>query len=453
MSQAHENHEVMTGGRDMISIDNHVAGPIQQPTRRGWWIGFGVGFTLLMVLLASVTYLFAKGIGVWGVNVPVGWGFAIITFVWWIGIGHAGTFISAILLLLNQQWRTSINRLTEAMTLFAVACAATYPLLHLGRPEQFYWLAPYPNPMGLWPQFRSPLVWDFFAIATYGSVSLMFWYIGLVPDLATMRDRSRSRIKRYIYGFFALGWRGESRHWSHHQSAYIVLAALATPLVLSVHSIVGMDFAVSIVPGWHSTIFPPYFVAGAIFSGFAMVVTIVVPLRAYFGFGHYITARHLENMAKVMLATGMMVTYGYVSEFFFAWYSGSEFERYMAANRLMGPYWPAVWTMLACNCLVIQLLWFKRVRNNPALLFGVSILVNIGMWLERYVIIITSLHRDYLVSSWGMFKGTVWDWSTFLGTIGLFLSLLYLFMRFVPMLSMYELKELAHHLDDKEDRE
>lgn len=451
MSLAHKDPEVMTGDRDMRAIDQRIISPIQLPARRGWWIGFAVGFTLLMVLLASVTYLFSRGIGIWGVNIPVGWGFAIITFVWWIGIGHAGTFISAILLLLNQQWRTSINRLTEAMTLFAVACAATYPLLHLGRPERFYWLAPYPNPMGLWPQFRSPLIWDFFAIATYGSVSLMFWYLGLVPDLATMRDRSRSRLKRYVYGFFALGWRGESRHWSHHQAAYIVLAALATPLVLSVHSIVGMDFAVSIVPGWHSTIFPPYFVAGAIFSGFAMVVTIVTPLRAYFGFDHYITELHLENMAKVMLATGMMVTYGYVSEFFFAWYSDSEFERYMAANRLAGPYRPLVWTMLVCNCLVIQALWVKRVRRSPMLLFVISILVNVGMWLERYVIIITSLHRDYLVSSWGMFKGTFWDWSTLLGTIGLFLSLLYLFMRFVPMLSMYELKELAHQLEEKED--
>ncbi len=411
--------------------------------RRGWLFGFGIAFVLLMVLFGSVAWLFTRGIGVWGLNMPVAWGFAITNFVWWIGIGHAGTFISAVLLLLHQSWRTSINRFAEAMTLFAVACAGLFPLLHLGRPQFFYWLLPYPDTMGLWPQFRSPLVWDMFAVGTYATVSLLFWYLGLVPDLATMRDRAVTLGKRRLYGLMALGWRGDLRHWHHHERLYLIMAALATPLVVSVHSIVGMDFAVANLPGWHSTIFPPYFVAGAVFSGFAMVLTLVIPVRAACGLHHLITARHLDLMAKVMLATGWMVTYGYFTEFFTAWQSGDEFERYVAINRLTGPYALAGWGMLTCNVIVPQLVWFRRVRASPVALFAVSILVNLGMWLERYVIVITSLHRDFLPSSWGLFQATFWDWSTLLGSFGLFLSLLFVFLRLLPAISMAEMRNFV----------
>jgi Ni/Fe-hydrogenase subunit HybB-like protein len=390
-----------------------------------------------------VLLLFARGIGIWGVNVPVGWGFAIINFVWWIGIGHAGTLISAVLLLLRQQWRTSINRFAEAMTLFAVACAALYPILHLGRPWLFYWLMPYPNTFNLWPQWRSPLVWDVFAISTYGLVSLMFWYVGLIPDLATLRDRARNPIARVLFGIFAMGWRGAASHWQRYQTAYFLLAALATPLVISVHSIVGMDFAFSIVPGWHTTIFPPYFVAGAVFSGFAMVVTIAIPLRAVFGLEDFITLRHLNNMARVILATGLIVGYGYLMEIFFGWYSGHEAEWYMTINRALGPYAPAFWAMLICNVLVIQLLWSRRLRTNLVVLFIISIVVNIGMWLERFVIVVTSLHRDFVPAAWGMYYPTFWDWSTYIGTIGLFFALLFLFIRVLPMISIFEMRELV----------
>jgi Ni/Fe-hydrogenase subunit HybB-like protein len=438
---------LLTGAASARDINDRVARPVLSPAGPGWWAGFAASFALLMLLLASATWLFARGVGIWGINVPVAWGFAIVNFVWWIGIGHAGTFISAILLLLNQPWRTSINRLTEAMTLFAVACAGLFPLLHLGRPWLFYWLIPYPNTLGLWPQFRSPLIWDFFAVFTYATVSLLFWYLGLIPDLATLRDGAKARWRRRLYGALALGWRGADSHWRRHSAVYIALAALATPLVISVHSIVGLDFAVSVVPGWHSTIFPPYFVAGAIFSGFAMVATIVIPLRRAYGFEHYITHKHLDNMAKVMLATGMMVTYGYASEFFMAWRSGSEFERYMAANRLAGAHSLSVWTMVACNCVLIQLLWFPGIRRSPGLLWGLSLFINVGMWLERYVIVVTSLHRDYLVSSWGDFEATFWDWSTCLGSIGLFASLIYIFVRWLPAIAMFEMRHMSHAME------
>lgn len=438
-------NEFLSGESSLAEINTRITEPLVRRAGMGWWIGFALAFAMLMLLMASITWVFARGVGIWGVNVPVAWAFAIINFVWWIGIGHAGTFISAILLLLNQQWRTSINRLTEAMTLFAVACAALFPLLHLGRPERFYWLIPYPDTMGLWPQFRSPLIWDFFAVFTYGTVSLLFWYIGLVPDLATLRDRVAGKWRRRLYGLFALGWIGSDRQWRHHAAVYLVIAALATPLVVSVHSIVGLDFAISVVPGWHSTIFPPYFVAGAIFSGFAMVVTIVVPLRRAYRFHHYITDRHLDTMAKVILATGLMVTFGYASEFFMAWYSGSTYEQSMALNRLSGPYAPAVWTMFFCNCLIIQLLWSARVRRSPVILWVLALFVNIGMWLERFVIVVVSLHRDYLVSSWGHFDATFWDWSTYLGTFGLFGCLLYLFIRWLPVISLSEMRHMSQH--------
>ncbi len=431
-------------GETMPSIDRTIAGlPLTHPSPRFWWVGFLIAFALVMVLVTAVGWLLIRGVGIWGINIPVAWGFAITNFVWWIGIGHAGTFISAILLLLHQHWRTSINRLTEAMTLFAVACAAMFPLLHLGRPQYFYWLLPYPDTMGLWPQWRSPLVWDVFAVSTYGIVSVVFWYVGLVPDLAVMRDRAASKSRRRIYGVLSLGWRGDAMHWRHYEKVYLILAGLATPLVVSVHSVVGMDFAIAIVPGWHSTIFPPYFVGGAIFSGFAMVLTIVIPLRAVYGLKPYITDRHLELMAKVLLATGWVVAYGYFSEFFTAWISGDEFERFMETNRATGPYWAAFWTLVTCNVIVPQFLWWRRLRRSAVALWIVALLVNVGMWVERYVIVVTSLHRDFLPSSWGMFNGTKWDWSTFVGTIGLFFALVYLFVRYLPAISMTEMKRMV----------
>jgi Ni/Fe-hydrogenase subunit HybB-like protein len=412
-------------------------------TPRHWWIGFAVSFLLVQLLLISVGYLFLRGTGIWGINIPVGWGFAIINFIWWIGIGHAGTLISAILLLFRQSWRTSINRFAEAMTLFAVANAGIFPLLHLGRPELFYYIMPYPNTMALWPQFRSPLVWDVFAITTYGTISALFWYMGLIPDLATLRDRSGSAIGRYFYGFLAMGWRGSSIHWSRYQTAYFLMAAIATPLVVSVHSIVGLDFAVSVIPGWHSTIFPPYFVAGAVFSGFAMVMNIAILLRRFYRLGDFITFRHLDNMAKVMLAMGLFVAYGYLMENFTAWYSADGFEISAYANRFRGVYAPAMWALMFHNVLVPQLLWFRRVRRSVPLLFLISILINIGMWLERFIIVVTSLHQDFLPSSWHVYIPTVWDWALFLGTIGLFFALLFLFIRILPVISIFEMRELV----------
>jgi Ni/Fe-hydrogenase subunit HybB-like protein len=416
---------------------------LARPIGVAWLGGFALAFFLLMLLNLAIGWLLIRGVGIWGVNIPVAWGFAIVNFVWWIGIGHAGTFISAILLLLHQDWRTSINRFAEAMTLFAVACAGLFPLLHLGRPWVFYWLLPYPDTMALWPQWRSPLVWDVFAVGTYLTVSLMFWYVGLVPDLATMRDRAGRKPVAFIYGLLALGWRGSARHWKRYEMAYLLLAGLATPLVLSVHSVVSLDFAVAIVPGWHSTIFPPYFVAGAIFSGFAMVLTLVIPVRAAYGLKDFITIRHLENCAKVMLATGLMVTHGYITEAFMSWYSDDRFDIYMTVNRIFGPYWPAWWLLMFCNVLVPQTLWFKRVRTSPRTLFVVALLVNIGMWTERYVIVVTSLHRDFMPSAWGMFHGTRWDWATLLGSFGLFFSLLFLFIRLLPMISIAEMSKLV----------
>jgi Ni/Fe-hydrogenase subunit HybB-like protein len=415
---------------------------LRKGTPRGWWVGLLISFSLVSLLLYAVSYLLIAGVGIWGINIPVGWGFAITNFVWWIGIGHAGTLISAILLLLHQEWRTSINRFAEAMTLFAVACAGLFPLLHMGRPWFFYWMFPYPNTMKIWPQFRSPLIWDVFAVSTYFTVSLLFWYVGLVPDMATLRDRSASRFGRIAYGVLAMGWRGSAYHWRRYEVAYLILAGLATPLVVSVHTVVSFDFAVANVPGWHSTIFPPYFVAGAIYSGFAMVLILAIPLRAFYGLEDFITQRHLENMGKIMLATGLIVGYGYFMEAFMAWYGGNQYDLYVAINRALGPYWPAYWALLACNVVAPQVLWFKRARSHVAVLFVVACIVLVGMWLERFVIIVTSLHRDYLPSSWGMYSPTFWDWATFLGSIGLFFSLLFLFVRFLPMISISEMRTL-----------
>ena len=444
---------VLEPGHTYGSVTDKISSIVlTQPTPKTWWILFAISFSLLMLGVYTTTYLLATGIGIWGTNVPVGWAFPIVNFVWWIGIGHAGTLISAFLLLLKQEWRTSINRFAEAMTLFAVACAGLFPLLHLGRPWVFYWLLPYPNTMDLWPQFRSPLVWDVFAVSTYATVSLLFWYAGMIPDMATLRDRTRNRFARVIYGMMAMGWRNSAAHWHRYQMAYLLLAGLATPLVISVHSIVGMDFAVAIVPGWHSTIFPPYFVAGAIFSGFAMVMTLSISLRWMYGLQDFVTLKHLDNMAKIMLATGSMVGYGYFCEWFYAMYSGSPFERYITIDRALGGYAWSYWLIICCNALAPQLFWFRTIRRNVACLFLLSLVTQTGMWFERFVIVVTSLHRDYLPSAWHMYYPTVWDITEFLGSIGLFLTLFLLFIRFLPMISIFELRELVRETANEEVR-
>jgi len=440
-----EADRLIAPGHDFGSVTDTISKIVlQRRTPRGWWLGFAIGFGLLQLLLYAIVNLLFVGIGVWGITIPVGWGFDIINFVWWIGIGHAGTLISAILLLLRQEWRTSINRFAEAMTLFAVACAAFYPIFHTGRPwVAFYWLLPYPNTMGLWPNFRSPLIWDVFAVTTYATVSALFWFVGLIPDLATLRDRARSKGWKIVYGMAAMGWRGSAKHWHNYETAYLLLAGLATPLVVSVHTVVSFDFATGIVPGWHATIFPPYFVAGAIYAGFAMVLTLSIPLRKFYGLEDFITLKHLENMAKVMLATGLIVAYGYMCEAFFAWYSGNPYETFMIWNRMTGPYAWSYWALILCNVVAPNLLWSKRLRTNVAFLFFISFVVSIGMWLERFVIIVTSLHRDFLPSSWGLYAGTQFDWAAFIGTIGLFLTLMFLFVRFLPAISIFEMRTLV----------
>lgn len=415
---------------------------LTKPSPLFWYLGFGSGVIMLGIFVVSTSYLIGKGIGIWGVNIPVAWGFAITNFVWWIGIGHAGTLISAILLLLNQGWRNSINRFAEAMTLFAVACAGMFPLLHLGRPWLFYWLIPYPNTMTVQPQFRSPLVWDVFAVSTYAIVSLLFWYMGAIPDFASVRDQARTRTKYVIYGILSLGWRGASRHWRWHESASLLIAGLATPLVLSVHTVVSFDFTIAILPGWHSTIFPPYFVAGAIYSGFAMVLLLAIPLRAIYGLHNLITERHLNNCAKLMLANGLILAYTYVIEPFTAWYSGDKYEMFVTHNRATGPYAWSFWLVIACNVAIPQLLWFKTFRTRPRRLFFIAAVVLYGMWLERYMIIVTSLHRDFLPSSWDQFSATVWDNLVLFGSVGLFVTLFFLFVRWIPMISIFEVREL-----------
>jgi Ni/Fe-hydrogenase subunit HybB-like protein len=442
---------VLEPGHTYASVTDKIASIVlTRPVSMGWLAGFGVAFSVMMMLMISLAWLIIKGVGVWGINVPIGWGFAIVNFVWWIGIGHAGTLISAILYLLNQKWRTSINRFAEAMTLFAVACAGIFPLIHTGRPWMAYYMFPYPSTMGIWPQFRSPLIWDVFAVSTYGTVSALFWFVGLIPDLATLRDRTTTKAGKIIYGMLALGWRGSAHHWQRYQSAYLLLAGLATPLVLSVHTVVSFDFAVAIVPGWHTTIFPPYFVAGAIYSGFAMVLTIAIPLRKAYNLEDFITMRHLENMAKVMLATGLIVAYGYFFEFFLAFYSNNKFDVFLATQRLHGPYAPYYYALILCNILTPQLLWFEKMRTNVAVLFVMSLVINTGMWLERFVIVVISLTRDFMPSAWGRYQPTFWDWSTFIGTMGLFVSLLFLFVRGLPAIAISEMRELvAHHSEDQ----
>jgi len=438
-----QSDPIVTPGHTYASVTDKISVIVLTgSTPLSWFAGFLVGFGLLQALQLSLAWTLAFGVGTWGINVPVGWGFAIVNFVWWIGIGHAGTLISAILLLLRQQWRTSINRFAEAMTLFAVSCAGLFPLIHMGRPWFGYWMFPYPSTMAIWPQTRSPLVWDVFAVSTYATVSLLFWYVGLIPDLATLRDRAKAKLLKIGYGMLALGWRGSARHWHRYETAYLLLAGLATPLVLSVHTVVSFDFATSIIPGWHTTIFPPYFVAGAIYSGFAMVLTLTIPIRWIYRLDDFITARHLRNMANVMLATGLMVAYGYMMEVFFAWYSGNPYEGFMMLNRMTGPYAPYYWALIFCNILVPQLLWSERVKANVPLLFCIALVVNVGMWLERFVIVITSLHRDFLPSAWGMYYPTWVDWALLFGSIGLFLTLLFVFIRVLPMISIFEMRSV-----------
>jgi molybdopterin-containing oxidoreductase family membrane subunit len=432
-------------------IDRRLLSTTWAPGGRGWRLAFTVALTGTLMLFSLIAYTVTTGIGVWGNNIPVAWGFGIINFVWWIGIGHAGTFISAILLLFEQRWRTSVNRLAEAMTLFAVIQAAMFPLLHLGRPWFGYWLFPYPATLEVWPQVKSALPWDAAAITTYGLVSLMFWYLGLIPDLASLRDSAPGRGRRIIYGLFALGWRNNTRSWRHYRAAYLLLGGLATPLVISVHSIVSSDFAIGLTPGWHSTIFPPFFVAGAIFSGFAMVLTLVIPTRAVLGLRWVITERHLESCARLLLVTGWIVIYGYLVEFFMAWYSGDTFEIYQFfVARPTGPGAVAFWLMLVGNVLTPQLFWSRRMRTSIPVLFVASILINIGMWCERFVIIVMSLEREYLTPAWHDYRPTWVDIGIFAGTLCFFALLYLLFLRFLPVVAAFEVKELAHELAHEE---
>ncbi len=441
---------VIAPGHTFATITEKIGAIVlRRPVTNGWLFGMAICFLILQWFLFAVCYLFYKGVGIWGVNIPVGWGFAIVNFVWWIGIGHAGTLISAILLLLRQSWRNSINRFAEAMTLFAVACAGMFPIFHLGRPWLFYWLFPYPNTMTYWPNFRSPLVWDVFAVTTYLTISLVFWFVGLIPDLASLRDQTNNRAIKLVYGLLAMGWRNSVRHWNRYETAYLLLGGLATPLVLSVHTVVSFDFSVGIVPGWHTTIFPPYFVAGAIYSGFAMVLVLAIPIRKFYGIEDFITARHIENSAMVMLATGWIVAYGYAFEAFMNWYGGDPYETFLRWNRLHGPYAGYYYSLLITNLVIPQVLWFKRIRTNPLWLFFISLDVLVGMWLERFIIVIVSLSRDFLNSSFGMYYPTQFDWAIFVGTLGFFAACMFLFLRLLPAVSISELKTLLPQAEVK----
>ncbi|HET7404185.1 MAG TPA: NrfD/PsrC family molybdoenzyme membrane anchor subunit [Usitatibacter sp.] len=416
---------------------------LERPMHWGFVVGFAVTTALTVLFLVAISYLFATGVGIWGVNQPVAWAFALTNFVWWVGIGHAGTFISAFLLLLRQHWRTSINRFAEAMTIFAVAMAGLMPILHLDRPWFFYWLIPYPDVMNVWPQWRSPLIWDIFAIGTYIIVSILFWYMGLLPDLASLRDRARTRLAQIGYGLFALGWRGEARHWARFETGYLLMAGLATPLVISVHTVVSLDFSYGLVPGWHSTIFPPYFVDGALYSGFAMALVLAVPMRAVFRLREFITDRHLARMAVLMLITGLIVAYSYAVEAFNAFYGGDPYEIAMIKIRYFGPYAPISWSVIVCNVVIPQALWSMRLRHTPLAVFVLGLVVLLGMWLERFMIIVASLERDFLPSAWHMFYPTFWDLATLAGSLGAFAFLFLLFLRLLPAISMSELRKEA----------
>ena len=446
---------LVLGSTEHDAITRRVCSIVEAKTApRAWKLAFGTALTLTSVLGAMVLYLISTGVGVWGLNKPVSWGFDITNFVFWVGIGHAGTLISAILYLFRQNWRTGINRFAEAMTIFAVICALLFPGIHVGRIWFEYWIAPLPNQMSMWPNFRSPLLWDFFAVGTYFTVSLCFWFMGMIPDLATVRDRATTRTRQIVYGVLSLGWRGSNRHWYRYERTYQLLAGLATPLVLSVHSVVSFDFATSMLPGWHATIFPPYFVAGAIFGGFAMVLLLAIPCREWFDLKELITQRHIENMCKILLATGMMVGYAYAIEFFISWYSGNPVEGFVFINRAFGPFAWAYWTMVICNVATPQVFWSRRARANPWIVFAVAVCVNVGMWFERFVIIVTTLHRDYLPSNWGTYAPTWVEILTLVGSFGLFFTLFLLFLRFLPMVAMAEVKAILpaahpHHGERK----
>ncbi len=444
-----EPDPVLATRRDDAALTQKLFAYVWQRPKALWWGLFllSAGGTGLLAVATFVT--FGWGPGTWGVQIPVAWAFAITNFVWWIGIGHAGTLISAVLLLFLQRWRTSINRFSETMTLYAVLCAGMFPVLHLGRPWFAYWLLPYPATMRVWPQFRSPLVWDAFAVTTYLTVSILFWYLGLVPDLASLRDASEKRWQRLVYGVLAMGWRGSARHWSHYKSAYLLLAGLATPLVVSVHTIVSMDFAVALLPGWHETIFPPYFVAGAIFSGFALVVTLIIPARAFLRLGEVITARHIDNMCKVMLATGWVVAYTYLVELFFAFYSGDVYEQHTAVDRAIGRYAGVFWVVIACNVLVPQSFWSSWVRHNPVVVWVASVLINVGMWCERYMLIVSSLSKDFLPSAWRPFAPTWVDYSLYLGSLGFFLMMFLITLKILTIVPLSETKEKRRELHEK----
>jgi len=447
LSDESTQQEILVLGNPTFEKITEAVSRIVEGKPSKWWYGlFSISVALTVMLVVNLAYLFWEGTGIWGLNNPVGWGWAIVNFVFWVGIGHAGTLISAILFLLRQRWRTSINRFAEAMTIFAVICALLFPAIHVGRVWVLYWVFPLPNQMEMWPNWRSPLLWDTFAVGTYFTCSLLFWYVGLVPDLATLRDRAKSRIRKILYGLFSLGWRGGNRQWRHYELSYLVLAGVSTPLVLSVHSIVSTDFATSILPGWHTTIFPPYFVAGAIFSGFAMVMTLSLIARKVFKLEDIITSKTLERMNKIILVTGMMVGYAYSMEFFIAWYSGSEYEKFAFINRAFGPYAWAYWIMVSCNVIVPQLFWFKRLRTSIPVMFIASILINVGMWFERFVIVVT-LSRDYLPSSWDYYSPTIYDIMLLVGSFGLFFTLFLLFLRFLPMVAMSEVKGVLPQAD------
>ena len=449
-----EELRVIAPGHTFKSVTEKVSRIVlTSHTPLGWWFGFMLAGSIVGLLILCVTWLFLRGIGIWAVTIPVAWGFAIVEFVWWIGIGHAGTLISAILLLFKQGWRNSINRFAEAMTIFAVMCAGMFPVLHLGRPWLGYWLFPYPSTMNYWPQFRSPLMWDVFAVSTYATISVVFWYIGMVPDLGTLRDRAQSKFAQFCYGMLSMGWRGSVRHWVRYETASLLLAGLATPLVLSVHSVISLDFSVALLPGWHTTIFPPYFVAGAIYSGFAMVLTLAIPIRKFYHLEDLITIRHIDNCNKVMLATGLIVAYGYSTEVFMAWYSASHWEYFMMWNRMFGPMGWSYWALITCNIALPQLLWSRKLRVNVAFTFIMSLIINTGMYLERFVIVITSLTRDYLPSSWGTYRATRWDYGTFLGTLGFFTFCFFLFIRFLPMIPMSELRMMLPQAKVREKRD
>ncbi|MEM6553047.1 MAG: NrfD/PsrC family molybdoenzyme membrane anchor subunit [Planctomycetota bacterium] len=431
---------LVTADNDLTSVTEIVGGCAERNPSRLWLVLFALAVPMCLAFFSLIGYLVLTGVGVWGNNQPVSWGFPIINFVFWVGIGHAGTLISAILFLFRQNWRCSINRFAEAMTIFAVCCAGIFPGIHVGRVWVAYWLFPYPNQMAMWPQFRSPLLWDVFAVSTYASVSFLFWYTGMVPDIATLRDRAKGKIQRFVYTFLALGWNGSARHWSRFEKTYLLLAALCTPLVLSVHSVVSFDFAIAQLPGWHTTIFPPYFVAGAIYGGFAMVLTLAIPCRALFGLKEIITMRHIQNCAKVMLGTGLLVMYAYAIEFFVAWYSGHHYEQAVFLNRPFGSNVFGFWLMFLCNCLGPQVLWFKWARNNLWVIMFAAMCVNVGMWFERYVITVTSLTRDFLPGSWDAFVPTWVDYAMFTCSFGLFFTLFLLFLKFLPVIAIAEVK-------------